>query len=165
MHRILISVGSNIRRKHHTRAAYQALKQQFGHLCCSKVYKCKPVGFKGKSFFNWVVAAETPMSVAQVVDSLKRIEQNNGRSRQGEKYGPRTMDLDLLTYDDKVTTVPVQLPRGEILYHAFVLKPLSDLLPDEKHPICQRTYRQLWQDFDQSSQQIRPIEFAWSTKK
>jgi 2-amino-4-hydroxy-6-hydroxymethyldihydropteridine diphosphokinase len=134
----------------------------FNQLRCSVVYKCKPVGFDGKSFLNWVVSAQTELSVAEVVKTLKQIEAQYGRVRGEAKYGSRTLDLDLLTFDQTVTETPVELPRGEILHHAFVLKPLCDLVPNEVHPVCHKTYQELWQAFDHSSQQIKPIEFAWS---
>ena len=161
-HHILISVGSNIRRKYHTRAAHLALQTHFSQIRCSTVYKCKPIGFKGKSFLNWVVSAHTHLSVAKVIKTLKQIEAQYGRVRGEVKYGPRTLDLDLLTYDNVVTQSPVELPRDEIMHHAFVLKPLCDLVPNDVHPLHQKTYKELWQSFDEPSQKIKPIEFAWS---
>lgn len=54
------------------------------------------------------------------------------------KFCARTLDLDLLTYDSKVTTQPIVLPREEICYNAFVLWPLAELVPNERHPEIQK---------------------------
>lgn len=162
MNKCLISIGSNIDRTHHIRAAVRALGQQFAHLCCSPVYETEAVGFDGEAFYNLVVCGYTEATVAQVNDTLKHIEQQNGRRPSNEKFCPRTLDLDLLTFNDVVSTQPVVLPREEILHNAFVLQPLADLVPDDVHPVTGLTYQQLWHAFDASKQRLWPVAFNWS---
>ena len=94
--------------------------------------------------------------------SLKAIEKDNGRVHTDKKFCARTLDLDLLTYDSKVTTTPVVLPREEICYNAFVLWPLAELVPNDIHPETQETYAKMWQNFDKQKQQLWPIDFTWS---
>jgi len=87
---------------------------------------------------------------------------DNGRVHTDKKFCARTLDLDLLTYDSKVTTTPVVLPREEICYNAFVLWPLAELVPNDIHPETQETYAKMWQNFDKQKQQLWPIDFTWS---
>ncbi|MCF7976445.1 MAG: 2-amino-4-hydroxy-6-hydroxymethyldihydropteridine diphosphokinase [Chromatiaceae bacterium] len=66
--------------------------------------------------------------------------------RTSERFAPRTLDLDLLTYGELAGEIDgYRLPRDEILRYAFVLGPLADVAPDERHPIDGRRYAELWQ--------------------
>lgn len=162
-HVILISVGTNIDRTYHTRQSRIALEAHFEQVTFSRVYESQAVGFDGKPFYNLVVRAVTDLSVEEVCQRLKQIEKDNGRVHTDKKFCSRTLDLDLLTYDDLVTQTPVELPRGEILYNAFVLQPLAELVPEAKHPVEKKSYATLWREFDASSQSLWPIAFEWSS--
>ncbi len=162
MHTILISIGTNIDRTIHVKAAKAALEEVFQDVKVSKVYESEAVGFDGQAFYNLVAAAKTDFDLNEVCRLLKRIESDNGRQHNEKKFCSRTLDLDLLTYDDICTDHPTVLPREEILFNAFVLLPLAELVPDWRHPQDGRTYLELWQAFDQSSQQLKPINFNWS---
>ena len=161
-HHILISLGSNIDREIHTRAGVDALRQHFCDVQLSSVYESEAVGFTGTAFYNLVASAYTEMSIAQVCQTLKRIERDNGRISTEKKFAPRTLDLDLLTYDQQVTNDPVVLPRDEITYNAFVLQPLAELVPNHVHATTAQTYFDLWQSYDKNKQNLWPIEFDWS---
>ena len=162
LHTIFISVGSNIEREKHVRAGLHAMYHSFGKLSLSSVYESESVGFAGSHFYNLVVKAQTTLSVNQVCSVLKQIEEDNHRVRGGKKFSSRTLDLDLLLYDMLVSQASVELPRDEILYNAFVLKPLAEIAPHSVHPVEDRTYQELWDDYDQSQQKLWPIEFTWS---
>jgi 2-amino-4-hydroxy-6-hydroxymethyldihydropteridine diphosphokinase len=162
VHTIFISVGSNIDRDKHVRSGLQAMHQRFGELTLSGVYESEAVGFAGSHFYNLVVKTDTTLSVRQVCSVLKKIEEDNLRVRGDKKFAPRTLDLDLLLYDELVTKEGVELPRDEILFNAFVLKPLSEIAPHRLHPLERRTYQALWDDYDQSQQKLWAIEFTWS---
>ena len=161
-HTILISIGSNIEREHYTKQSLVALKQHFSDVTVSSVYESEAVGFNGSPFYNAAARATTSKSIEEVCAILKAIEKDNGRVHTDKKFCARTLDLDLLTYDSKVTTTPVVLPREEICYNAFVLWPLAELVPDDIHPETQETYAQMWQNFDKQKQQLWPIDFTWS---
>ncbi|WP_100643810.1 2-amino-4-hydroxy-6-hydroxymethyldihydropteridine diphosphokinase [Alteromonas facilis] len=161
MHHILISLGTNIQREKHTRSGVEALKQHFEDVQLSSVYESESVGFDGDAFYNLVASAYTDLPVAKVCQILKQIEQDNGRKRGEKKFASRTLDLDLLTYDQLVTKEPVTLPRDEITYNAFVLQPLAELVPTHKHPVKNASYLDLWQSFDSSKQKLWPITFNW----
>ncbi|WP_394199981.1 2-amino-4-hydroxy-6-hydroxymethyldihydropteridine diphosphokinase [Shewanella waksmanii] len=156
---IYISIGSNIEPEKYVKAALSELTYHLGAIKCSSVYESEAVGFEGSNFLNMVVGAETDLSIAQVVSLFKEIEQLHGRQRGAKKFSPRTIDLDLLLYDDQVTETPIVLPRGEIVYNAFVLWPLAELAPTEVHPVTQKSYQQMWTDFDKSSQHLWPVAF------
>ncbi|MCW8109403.1 2-amino-4-hydroxy-6-hydroxymethyldihydropteridine diphosphokinase [Alteromonas ponticola] len=162
MHTILISIGTNIDRANHVRAAKHALETAFVDVKLSKVYESEAVGFEGQAFYNLVASAKTHCDLETVCNILKQIETDNGRQRNEKKFSSRTLDLDLLTYDDVCTENPTVLPREEILFNAFVLLPLAELVPDWQHPQQKQSYQALWKAFDQSSQQLRPINFNWS---
>ena len=163
-HFILISVGSNIDKTKNTDAGLSGLSNAFADVQLSPVYESEAVGFQGNTFFNLVVSAKTELSIGSVCEVLKHIEDKNGRIRGEEKFASRTLDLDLLTYDDCIVKTPVVLPRDEILYNAFVLRPLADLVPHIIHPIVKQSYQILWQQYDKQKQNLWLAEYTWSNK-
>lgn len=163
---IYLSLGSNVDRHKNIAAALDALADLFGELQISSVYESKSVGFEGSHFFNLVVGADTDLSIAELSETLKRIEDNNGRKRNGPKFSPRTLDIDILTYGDFVgVEAGVELPRAEITQNAFVLLPLAEIAPQIKHPQLQKTYQELWASYDQAAQSLWVIQFEWQGKQ
>jgi 2-amino-4-hydroxy-6-hydroxymethyldihydropteridine diphosphokinase len=162
MRQVYLSLGSNLDREKNIIAGLDALAQMFGELHISRVYESESIGFKGSRFFNLVVGIKTNKSIAALSESLKKIEDDNGRLRTGPKYSPCTLDIDILTYDEFVGhEAGVELPRGEITENAFVLLPLAELAPNATHPACQKSYASLWQAYDKSRQALWPIDFCW----
>jgi len=158
---IYISLGSNIQREANTRAGVAALKQAFGELVLSSVYESESVGFDGDAFYNMVIACEVSLAVHGSNQILRDIEDANGRDRSGPKFSSRTLDLDLLLYDDlALDEKGLVLPRGEILKNAFVLWPLAEIAPDLLHPEVAVSYAELWAAFDKTKENLRPIDFS-----
>ena len=156
---VTISLGSNIEPEQNIRKAMIELQNQFGQLIISPVYQTAAVGFAGEDFLNLVVSLVTEKSVYEIAAELKAIEDRIGRDRSQPKFSARSIDLDLLTYDQLVLDVPgVQVPRHEILQHAFVLKPLSDIQGDFCHPEQDKTYRQLWREMEKKADRIELFE-------
>lgn len=160
MAQIYISIGSNIERQKHIQAAVTELQRYFGPLQLSSVYESEAVGFSGDAFYNLVAGAHTDFSIAQCVSLFKQIEDAYGRDRSSARFSGRTLDLDLLTYDDVVCQQPVTLPREEICHNAFVLWPLSEIAPDAVHPLNGKSYATLWQHYDKE-QKLWPVPFNW----
>ena len=159
---IYISLGSNISREENTRAGIAALRQAFGDLVLSSVYESEAVGFDGDAFYNMVIAWEISRSVHESNQILRDIEDAHGRDRSGPRFSSRTLDLDLLLYDDLILDENgLKLPRGEILKNAFVLWPLAEIAPQLIHPEAAISYAQLWSAFDKSKESIKPIEFVF----
>lgn len=162
MSRVFLGIGSNIERERYITAGLDALQALFSEMALSSVYDSAAVGFTGQPFLNLVVAVNTPIPLAELAPRLRAIELAHGRPVNATRFSPRHLDIDILTYDDLVGTVSgVQLPRGEILENAFVLRPLAELSPDTVHPELQRTYADLWQAYDASSQPLRRVDFCW----
>lgn len=160
MAQVYLSIGSNIDRERYINAALTALENEFGEVKVSSVYESVAVGFDGDNFYNLVAAIETDMSVADLQACIKKIEDQNGRLREGPRFSARTLDIDILTYDDVVgERQGVVLPREEILENAFVLLPLSELVPAAQHPILQKTYQQLWDEFPNREQALWVVNF------
>ncbi|WP_019528237.1 2-amino-4-hydroxy-6-hydroxymethyldihydropteridine diphosphokinase [Dasania marina] len=166
MSQVFVSIGSNTHRYHHIASSLDALQHYFGELIISPVYESVAVGFEGDNFLNLVVGFESVYSVGELQALLKQIEDDYGRKRGGPKFSSRTLDIDILTVDDMVGDVDgVLLPRTEILDNAFVLLPLYNIAPNQLHPTTHKSYQQLWQQYDQASQKLWPVDFEWNETK
>lgn len=159
MARVFVSVGSNVNKEANIRTALAALRRRFGELTLSTVYETQAVGFDGEDFHNLVAGFETGLSPARVAAVLRRIEAAHGRRRDARRYGPRTLDLDLLMYDDLVLEQDgLRLPRDEIIRYAFVLGPLAEVAGDRIHPELGRPLRELWREMRVEPHLLRPVE-------
>lgn len=154
MPEVFVGIGSNIQPQAHIREAVKLLRTRFGRLRLSPVYRNPAVGFVGEDFLNLAVVFESPDSVANVRTALDAIETECGRVRGSPRFAPRTLDLDLLMYGNLVTDSPPRLPRPEILKYAYVLKPLTDLADDLRHPLTGRNLAEHWREFDAASQPL-----------
>jgi 2-amino-4-hydroxy-6-hydroxymethyldihydropteridine diphosphokinase len=153
--RAWLSLGSNLEPQQQIPDALEALRKRFGKLVVSPVYESEAVGFKGSNFHNLVVGIETRLPALELVRQLRQIEADHGRVRGADKFSSRTLDIDLLTYGDCIIDEGgVQVPRDEILRYAFVLLPLSEVAPHERHPVTGQTYGELWAGFDASNQPL-----------
>ncbi|HET8898016.1 MAG TPA: 2-amino-4-hydroxy-6-hydroxymethyldihydropteridine diphosphokinase [Rhodanobacteraceae bacterium] len=131
-----LSLGSNIEPEHYLRAAILALRQHFATVELSPVYRCRAVGFDGADFLNAAARIETSLGPHELDDWLHALEDAHARDRSGPRFSSRTLDVDLLLYDDLVLDGPgrLKLPRADLVTQAFVLKPMLDLAPELIHP-------------------------------
>ena len=112
MHQGYISIGSNIDKDKHIPASLDALKTHFGTLTISSIYESEAVGFVGDTFYNLIVGFKSTLAVKDAAKTLRQIELENGRSRDSQKFSSRTLDLDLILYDDLVINDGrLQIPR------------------------------------------------------
>ncbi len=162
MARVYVSIGSNIEREKNVRAGVNDLKALYGVLQISSVFESESVGFDGENFYNLVVGFDTDEPVTEVVRHLREIEDAHGRTRTGPRFSSRTLDLDLLLYDDLVLNSDgIDIPRDEITKNAFVLWPLAELAPDAFHPGLQQSFAELWSEFDKDRQRLWSVPFEF----
>ncbi len=162
MTRAYVSIGSNIEREKNVRSAVDALRRRFGKLVVSPVYESKAVGFEGADFYNLVVGFDTETSLDELNAVLQSIEDAHGRDRSGAKFSSRTLDLDVLLYGELIDhTPPHHVPRSEIIEHAFVLRPLSDIAGRTRHPESRTTFAELWRRAEHRLQPLRAVDISW----
>ena len=157
---VFVGIGSNVEPERHIRTAVQLLRERFGAVRVSPVYRNPAVGFDGDDFFNLVAVFESDTGFEQVHTILEEIEFSCGRVRGGPRYAPRTLDIDLLLYGDLVHDTAPVLPRKDLLRYAFVLKPITDLAPDHRHPVTGRSFAEHWAEFDAASQPLVLVSIA-----
>jgi len=149
MERVYVAFGSNVDREISLAGGLRALGDRFGTLTVSTIYACPAVGFEGEAFYNGVVGFDTDEPVADVHGALRAIEARFGRDRSQPKFSPRTLDLDLLLFGDRILRHDeLVLPRPEIDQVAFVLGPLAELAMDRLHPVHHEPFTRLWARFD-----------------
>jgi 2-amino-4-hydroxy-6-hydroxymethyldihydropteridine diphosphokinase len=156
---VYVSIGSNIERERNIEGALQALAAAYGDLQQSSVYESAAVGFDSTPFYNMVVAFQTGDSPQAVQETLHRIEDSQGRLRAGA-LAARTLDLDLLLYDDLVINAgKLVLPRDDIDRYAFVLGPLAEIAGERRHPVSGKRYADMWSAFDDTGQELQRIDW------
>src|SRR3990170_582513 len=134
MAKAYIGLGSNVgRREDHLEKALELLAaaKDVKVTKTSSIYETEPVGYVDQpDFLNAAVEIETALSPRELLAVTKAIEEREGR-RRDIRWGPRTVDLDILLYDQQVSTEPdLRLPHPEVTRRAFVLVPLAEIAPD-----------------------------------
>ncbi|NPA49381.1 MAG: 2-amino-4-hydroxy-6-hydroxymethyldihydropteridine diphosphokinase [Thermodesulfobacteria bacterium] len=158
-----MAIGSNLGdREYFCRKALAKLQEKAGiWVCrCSRVYLSPPAGFSSQNwFYNLVCEIRTSLSPAALLFHLWQIELSCGRVRTGE-LADRTLDLDLLLYEDLILEgETLKLPHPRLHERAFVLGPLLELIPEEKHPILEKSFKALWEDLSQKERaKIRSLK-------
>lgn len=167
MAQVYVSLGSNIEPHRHIPHCLQQLQKRFGELTVSTVYENEPIGFDGKPFWNLVVGFETDLAPQALADWLHRLEEKAGRVRGDEKFAARTLDADLLLYDDLVIEQSgLSLPRDEIVKYPFVLRPLAEIAPRVIHPTCGQTLKELWHAFaEKEANPLHPVDMDVDLKQ
>jgi 2-amino-4-hydroxy-6-hydroxymethyldihydropteridine diphosphokinase len=163
---LTLSIGSNQDARFHIGQALDGLHKAFGALRVSSVYESEAVGFSGGNFLNMVVAAETELPLDAVSETIKKLEDANGRDRSQARFSSRTLDIDILTFGNlQGQLAGIRLPRPEITENAYVLWPLSEICAELRHPATGMTYRELWRCYDKQRQRLWPIDFEWQGRQ
>lgn len=144
-----IALGANLGAREQTlRQAVEALGSVGTVVAVSGFFDTEPVGYTDQPrFLNGAALLETALTPPELLHALLRIERQYGRDRTAAPpKGPRTLDLDLLLYDDVVMqTEALVLPHPEMHRRAFVLQPLAEIAPSLVHPVLHRTIAELLQ--------------------
>jgi 2-amino-4-hydroxy-6-hydroxymethyldihydropteridine diphosphokinase len=135
--RAYLGVGSNLGdRWGHLAQAARGLRSASGVdvLRASTVYETVPLGPPQPSYLNAVLEVESRLPAEKLHGLMQLVEQGAGRVR-GERWGPRTLDLDLLLFGDEVIDLPdLKVPHPGLAGRRFVLAPLAELCPDFQVP-------------------------------
>ena len=179
MPRVFLGLGSNAgERLEFLRAAYRRLGETQGVriVDVSPIYETEPwesepgTGIDQRRWhLNCVVALETTLSPADLLRQVQALETTLGRQRppgtpEVQRAAIRTMDIDILLYEDRVVSVPDELHIPHLLLHerAFVLRPLADLAPELEHPILYQTIRELLEALsDEHEVRLAPLPRRW----
>jgi len=160
MARVYLSIGSNIEAEKYIRSCIAVLREVYPEMQVSCVYESEAVGFQGDNFLNLVVGFDTDLSVEGIHEQMNEIEEMHGRLRGSDSFMARTLDIDLLLYDDLILeNDELHIPRREIEEYAFVLLPLTELAPDLAYPLTGETYSEMWERFDKGDQNLWPVDF------
>jgi 2-amino-4-hydroxy-6-hydroxymethyldihydropteridine diphosphokinase len=156
-----LSLGSNIDAGVNLRKAVAALRQRFGDVTVSPVYRTPAEGFAGPDFLNAVAIIDSDIHPFALNDWLHELEIKQGRDRRDASYSDRPLDVDIIYFGDLVLEGPgdFQLPRPE-LHHAYVLKPLADVAPDFVDPVRNMTLARLWASHPQAATPPQRIDLV-----
>ena len=150
-HNVFIGLGTNLGdREAMLRGAVTALREASAIelTAFSSIYESNPLSggpLDQPCFLNAVVALQTSMEPRALLNILKGIEMRFGRTASAVRWASRTLDLDILAYDELITDSPeLTLPHPELHRRDFVLRPLSEVAPKEwRHPILQKSVGEL----------------------
>ncbi len=150
-----VAAGSNVRPRASLRQALALLEGHFPGLRASPAFSNPAVGFEGDDFVNLVVGFPAPLPTEELLERLKGIERACGREPGAPKWGPRTLDLDLLLHGNRTGRVAgKQIPHPDLLARAWVLGPLAELAPRLVHPVAGEDMDSLWSRFDRGAHRL-----------
>ncbi|MFB6434547.1 MAG: 2-amino-4-hydroxy-6-hydroxymethyldihydropteridine diphosphokinase [Candidatus Malihini olakiniferum] len=139
MTRVYLALGSNL--EHPLQQVNSALSvldtlPLTRVLCCSPFYRSRPLGLQDQpDYLNAVVALETVLVPEALLDHTQAIEQQHGREHKVHRWGPRTLDLDILLYgNETLNTARLIVPHYDMKNREFMLYPLADIAPDLHFP-------------------------------
>ena len=142
---VYLSLGSNVGDPEAQLRAAQARLSAVGRVVvASSFYETEPVEFTEQPWFlNFVLALETSNTPQQLMTAILRIEEEMGR-RRTQKKGPRSIDIDILLFDDIIMdSTNLTIPHPALQQRRFVLEPMAEIAPEVVHPSLKKTIREL----------------------
>lgn len=147
---VFLSLGSNIDdRVKNLRSALDLLEDAVQIERVSSVWETEPWGLNDQPWFlNIVCRGETDFSPHELLGLIKKIERKLGR-RRTVRYGPRTIDIDILLYNERIVRDPdLEIPHPRLAERAFVLYPLSEVAPEATHPVTGKSVDAMMAELD-----------------
>ncbi|MCE5259787.1 MAG: 2-amino-4-hydroxy-6-hydroxymethyldihydropteridine diphosphokinase [Chloroflexi bacterium] len=153
-----IGLGSNIEPEQHLRNAVARLRGQFTIWAVSPVYESPAVGSSGQArYLNAVLLLETSLLPHELLQRLKQVEDELGRVREADKFAARSIDLDLVLYNEAVLDIEGhKIPDPTILTYAHLARPLADIAPGVMHPVKHQPMAEIAASLDSSALTPRP---------
>lgn len=145
---VYVGIGTNLgERQANIDRALELLKEheEIEILAVSKIIETEPVGGPPQGpFLNGILKIKTDLLPLEILSQLKMVERRLGRVKK-DQDGPRTMDLDILFYDDVVIVdgKSLQIPHPRLHERSFVLEPLAEIAPDFIHPRLKKSVKTL----------------------
>jgi 2-amino-4-hydroxy-6-hydroxymethyldihydropteridine diphosphokinase len=143
----VILLGSNIGdRANYLQQAAKSLEDRVGDISQkSSIYETVPWGFEAETnFYNQILILETNLPPQQILSIIQFIEAKMGRIRNSSGYTSRTIDIDILFYNDLIFNSPdLNIPHLHIHERKFVLEPLNEIIPDYIHPVMNKSIKEL----------------------
>ena len=151
---VYLLLGSNLNNPLQQLAeARKHIERSIGSICsASSVYQTAPWGKTDQDpFINQVIMVNTALDPRGLLDTIAKIERELGRERR-EKWGPRTIDIDVLFYGRRVVRDKgLEIPHPELHKRAFVLVPLLEIAPEYVHPVLKQAIDELYMNCDDQS--------------
>ena len=143
---VYIGIGSNLGNREENCLRALALLSVRGIIIRkrSSLYETEPWGVEDQpKFINMAAEVETELGPGKLLEAVKSVEEEMGR-KEGYRWGPRLIDLDIIFYDDLVMDSPdLKIPHPLMHERKFVLMPLAEIAPDKVHPLLRKTAREL----------------------
>jgi len=142
---VYLALGSNLgNRAANLTTAIQRIRELGCVSAVSRIYESEPVGYREQGrFYNLVLRLETGYAPEELLVRVKRIETEMGRT-SSFRNAPRTIDIDILAYDDVVLHTPeLEIPHPRMSERSFVLLPLAEVAPDFVHPVTGKRMTEL----------------------
>lgn len=142
---VILCLGSNLGdRVRYLERALEVLRKQIMLERVSSIYETRPVGVEDQPWFlNLVCMGVTRLKPRATLEFVLEVENALGRKREA-RFGPRSIDIDIISYDDRVVQESdLEIPHPRLAERRFVLEPLAEIAPQWKHPVQGRSVRQM----------------------
>lgn len=147
MAEVFLSLGSNLGdRENYLTKAIELINQNIGEIIRkSSFYETQPWGFDVENLFlNQVILIKTHISPVELLSEINFIEKQLERTRNSENYESRTIDIDILYYENQFfSSEKLQIPHKLLHNRKFVLEPLNEIAPDFIHPVLKKNTQEL----------------------
>jgi len=156
MNNVFLLIGGNIGDRFKLMSqARSKIQQELGVIENeSSIYETAAWGFESENYFlNQVIIISTDFKATEVLKKCQKIENELGRVRESDQYTSRTMDIDILFFNDEVVDLSeLKIPHLQIHKRRFALEPLAEIAPDFVHPVLNKTLQQLLKDCSDNSE-------------